>query len=78
MPKDLRHSPKVPARTKLEDADVLRQVPISPGEVAHYIAEFSAELSLLARDAKLEFLAYLLEMVRMEATVATGRVRSDR
>jgi hypothetical protein len=78
MPKDLRNSPKVPARTKTEDADALRHVPISPGEVAQYIAEFSAELSSLAREAKLEFVAYLLDMVRMEAAAATGRARPER
>jgi hypothetical protein len=39
----------------------------SPLETAKYIAEFTAELSFLARQAKLDLLAYLLDMARLEA-----------
>jgi len=39
----------------------------STGETAKYIAEFSAELSYLAQQAKLDLLAYLLDMARLEA-----------
>jgi hypothetical protein len=47
---------------------------MSPEETARYIAEFSAELSFLARRAKLDLLAYLLDMARLEAirTVQAG------
>ena len=37
-------------------------------DVARYIAEFSAELSSLARQSRLDLLAYLLDMARLEAT----------
>ena len=40
---------------------------MSPAETARYVAEFSAELSYLARQAKLDLLAYLLDMARLEA-----------
>jgi len=40
---------------------------MSTTETAQYIAEFSAELSYLAREAKFELLAYLLDMARLEA-----------
>lgn len=39
----------------------------SPTETAQFIAEFSAELSFLARQVRLDLLAYLLDMVRLEA-----------
>jgi hypothetical protein len=39
----------------------------SPSETAKYIAEFTAELSFLARQTKLDLLAYLLDMARLEA-----------
>ncbi|MBB4041664.1 hypothetical protein GGR34_003342 [Microvirga flocculans] len=47
---------------------------MSPLETAGYIAEFSAELSYLARQSKLDLLAYLLDMARLEAIRA---VRMD-
>ena len=40
---------------------------MSTAETARYISEFSAELSYLAREAKLDLLAYLLDMARLEA-----------
>jgi hypothetical protein len=39
-------------------------------ETAQYIAEFTAELSYLARQTKLDLLAYLLDMARLEAARA--------
>ena len=47
---------------------------MSPAETAQYVAEFSAELSYLARNANLDLLAYLLDMARLEAmrTVQSG------
>lgn len=38
-----------------------------PKEAARYIAGFAVELSSLAKRSRLEFLAYLLDVVRMEA-----------
>lgn len=43
---------------------------MSPVETAQYIAEFAAELSSLARQTRLDLLAYLLDMARMEASRA--------
>jgi hypothetical protein len=40
---------------------------MSTAETARYIAEFTAELSYLARRSKLDLLAYLLDMARLEA-----------
>ena len=40
---------------------------MSAQETAQYISEFSAELSYLAREMKLDLLAYLLDMARLEA-----------
>jgi hypothetical protein len=43
---------------------------ISHAEAAQYIAEFSAELAYLAREANLDVLSYMLEMARIEAMEA--------
>jgi hypothetical protein len=43
---------------------------MSMTETAQYIAEFTAELSYLARQTKLDLLAYLLDMARLEAARA--------
>lgn len=43
---------------------------MSAAEAAEYIADFSAELALLAREANLDLLAYMLDMARLEATEA--------
>ncbi|WP_243368320.1 hypothetical protein [Microvirga solisilvae] len=40
---------------------------MSKTETAQYIAEFTAELSYLARQNKLDLLAYLLDMAKLEA-----------
>lgn len=47
---------------------------MSPTETAQYVAEFSAELAYLAREANLDLLVYLLDMARLEAirTVQSG------
>jgi hypothetical protein len=45
----------------------LDKVGMSTAETAQYIAEFSAELAYLAREAKLDLLAYLLDMARLES-----------
>ncbi|PVE23148.1 hypothetical protein DC522_17490 [Microvirga sp. KLBC 81] len=43
---------------------------MSATETARYIAEFTAELSYLARQTRLDLLAYLLDMARLEAARA--------
>jgi hypothetical protein len=40
---------------------------VSAAETVQYIAEFTAELSFLARQSKLNLLAYLLDVARLEA-----------
>jgi hypothetical protein len=47
--------------------------PPSRVDTAHYIEEMAGELSRLARNANLELLAYLLDMVKLEARKNTGR-----
>lgn len=43
-------------------------------EAARYIAGFAIELASLAKRSRLEFLAYLLDVVRMEAERCGNRV----
>ena len=45
-----------------------------PEEAARYIAGFAVELASLAKRSRLEFLAYLLDVVRMEAERSGKRV----
>lgn len=61
-----------PATTEVQEnrATRLHQGDRSPMETAQFIAEFSAELSFLARQVRLDLLAYLLDMVRLEAVRA--------
>ncbi|WP_230532130.1 hypothetical protein [Microvirga roseola] len=51
---------------------------MSSAETAQYVAEFSAELSYLARRAQLVLLAYLLDMARLEAIRAVQSDERDR
>ena len=41
--------------------------PLAPEEAAAYVGGIAQELAAIAREAKLEFLAYLLDLVREEA-----------
>lgn len=73
MSKAPRHALSAPSP---HDQEVANQAPgqhregMSKTETAQYIAEFTAELSYLARQAKLDLLAYLLDMARLEAARA--------
>ncbi|WP_262267851.1 MULTISPECIES: hypothetical protein [Microvirga] len=51
---------------------------MSVTETAEYISEFSAVLSSLAREAKLDLLAYLLDMARLEAVRVREAPGEDR
>lgn len=73
MSKDPRRPPSAPVRppgpsgvSQGTSAGPDRE-PVSPEEVARYIAQFSAELSSLAKDVDFSLLAYLLDMARLEA-----------
>ena len=76
MTKALRPSGKVPSAKDLPETEDGARIGsrMSPEETAQYVAEFSAELSYLARKANLDLLAYLLDMARLEAirTVQAG------
>ncbi|WP_201860342.1 hypothetical protein [Microvirga soli] len=76
MTKALRPSGKDPSANDVAGAEggVHPRSGMSPVETAQYVAEFSAELSYLAREANLDLLAYLLDMARLEAirTVQSG------
>ena len=69
MSKPPRRSPTAPSSLEPLAAGGagLPRAPMSQVETAQYIAEFSAELAFLARQAKLDLLAYLLDMARLEA-----------
>lgn len=47
-------------------------------EAARYIADFAAELSAVARHARLDLLAYLLDMARLEAARAQKAAAAER
>ena len=49
----------------------------APDEVAAYIAEIGGELASLARAAKLDMLAYLLDMAQAEASRTHGKGTKD-
>jgi hypothetical protein len=76
MTKALRPSGKAPSTNDVSGAEDSARAGdgMSPMETAQYVAEFSAELSYLARKANLDLLAYLLDMARLEAirTVQSG------
>jgi hypothetical protein len=44
-----------------------RITPDDAGEAARYISQMTGEMVLLARSARLDLLAYFLEMARIEA-----------
>jgi len=65
MPTD--RDPKAPRPPVLRGVESLGQAPASPAEAARYIAEFTMELSALAKQSRLDLLAYLLDMAHLEA-----------
>jgi hypothetical protein len=69
MTKALRRSGKAPSPADQPRAEEDARVgsAMTQAETARYVAEFSAELSYLARKANLDLLAYLLDMARLEA-----------
>jgi hypothetical protein len=70
MTKALRRSGKASSvndQPRAEESARLGNSAMTPAETARYVAEFSAELSYLARKANLDLLAYLLDMARLEA-----------
>jgi len=76
MTKVPRQSLKVESPEQAEETAPPRAA-ASPAETAQYVAEFSAELAFLARQARLDLLAYLLDMARLEAIRVTQSGGSD-
>jgi hypothetical protein len=74
--------PKTPATrtdpTASGDFASPEQVGASRLETARYIAEFAAELSFLAREARLDLLSYLMDMARLEALRTIQSKHKDR
>ncbi|MXQ11061.1 hypothetical protein [Microvirga makkahensis] len=62
LPAPSPHDQKAAAPTRRFHEDGMSAV-----ETAQYIAEFTAELSYLARQTRMDLLAYLLDMARLEA-----------
>ena len=56
--------PRSPQATASAD---VAPVPLTPDEAATYVGGIAQELAAIAREAKLEFLAYLLDLVSEEA-----------
>ena len=49
-----------------------------PADAADYITHMTAELAHIARTAKLDSLAYFLEMARIEAATCLRRIENRR
>jgi hypothetical protein len=81
MSKPPRQFLKAPAPNDQQATAVaadLGQTGMSVTETAQYISEFAAELSFLAREARLDLLSYLLDMVRLEAIRTVQVAEKDR
>ncbi|MGE0211224.1 MAG: hypothetical protein AB7S41_05965 [Parvibaculaceae bacterium] len=68
----MKASKKKRAESGLSPAEETGGTPLDPVETARYIAEITVGLRTVARRAKLKFLAYLLDMVAMEALDRSG------
>ena len=68
----MRPNQRKRAGTGFPPSEELHGPPPDPAETARYVAEMAVGLRTLARRAKLKFLAYLLDMVAMEALEKGG------
>ena len=57
---------------------VLWREPATRAEAARYLAEFTGELSSLAKQSRFDLLAYMLDMARMEATRIADEIRDKK
>lgn len=57
-----------------DQGDTIPVRPMSPLEAASFIESMAAELRIMARDTKLNTLAYFLEMARIEASAELERL----
>lgn len=68
-------SPKrLPLEQDLSNSVDEPQLTMTATDAAEYIAQMAAELARIARTARLESLAYFLEMTRIEATTTLRRL----
>lgn len=56
----------------MDDLDFGNGVQANSSETAEYLAEMASELVLLAKNAQLERLSFLLDLVRREAEAASA------
>ena len=77
MSKVPRRPVKAPSSIEQETARESK-AGMSSVETAQYIVEFTAELSYLARQTRLDLLAYLLDMARLEAIRAVQANSKER
>ena len=68
------HQPGFPPDTPSGGDQDGRQATWSADEAAHYIAELAGELAGIARGTKLDLVAYLLDIVRLEAARTARRI----
>jgi hypothetical protein len=68
-------------RASLADEDELESDIMTPAvneyqseQVALYVSQMVGEMAAMARSARLDLLAYFLEMARIEATARSGKV----
>lgn len=60
-----------------DEPEVASAEPLTADDAANYIADLAAELADIAREVKLDLVAYLLDIARLEAARAVGRIKSD-
>lgn len=73
-PLGVRTSEPMPATSE----PVLWRQPSTRAEAARYLAEFSGELSSLAKQSRFDLLAYMLDMARMEATRLADEIKDQK
>lgn len=56
------------------DSEGVPPRPLTPLEIASFVESMAAEMRGMTRDAKLNALAYFLEMVRLEASAEIERL----
>jgi len=62
-------------RTAEPEVDPSDAADATVAEVADYIGQIAGEIASMARDAKLDMLAYFLTMARMEAELVASKSR---
>jgi hypothetical protein len=71
------HQPGCPPDAPSGDDEEGLRATWSADEAAHYIAELAGELAGIARGTKLDLVAYLLDIVRLEAARTARRINPN-